>query len=280
MSEDNQLLARISQLAGQINIRKTQNPSDPCQSKGSDGGQNSGHTSQPVPKHNGGSWKLTRTAPYARVDRGGRITNPHRNRTLILKQPTVTGPDRTPSTPATEHSNMRQNQEGDAVPASSNWITKRDRHMQLINSNIYDKEAQSRKKAIDNTRRQKALYKRLHEKDQVNRYLRSLGSLSSRNSSATHTGYRVVLEGLNFTVMNGGSKLIRDPDTSKSAHTTPRQANIGGVMFYRSKNGNLYRAGVVEAKEEAGRVKKIEKLCQRFTKTGNLFSTLDKSRDY
>ena len=266
-------VGQSSPRTGQINIRKTQNPSNPRQWKSPGGPQDSGYPSQPAPKHNGGSWKHTRTVPYTRVDRGGRITNPHRNRTLILKRPIAVGhgqkaADRTPSIPATEHSNMQQNQEGDAGLTSSNWITKRDRHMQLINSNIYGKEAQSRKKAIDNTRRQQALYKQQIERDKVNRYLRSLGSLSSKNPSATHTGYRVVLDGLSFTVMNDGSKLIRDPgtyelrhmlcvtseltrkpDTSKSAHATPRQTNIGGVLFYRSKNGNLYRAGVVEAKE-------------------------------
>ncbi|KAL8823749.1 MAG: hypothetical protein Q9191_005580, partial [Dirinaria sp. TL-2023a] len=216
MSEDNQLLARISQLAGQINIRKTQHPSDLYQSNDPGAGRNSVRNSQSAPKHNGGIWKHTRAAPYSRVDRGGRVTNPHRNRTLILRQPIVAGhsqnaADSTPSTLVTEHGNMQENQEDNTMLRSSNWITKRDRHMQLINSNIYDKEAKSRKKAIDNTRRQNALYRQQNEKDQVNRYLRSLGSLSSSHSSVTHTGYRVVIEGLGFTVMNGGSKLIRDP---------------------------------------------------------------------
>ena len=225
---------------------------------------------QQVPGRNAGSWKHTRITPYTRVDRGGRITNPHRNRTLILKQPTDAShvqkaADHSLLTSAVEQGNTQQHQEGDSLEASSGWVSKRDRHMQLINSSIYGKDAQSRQKAIENTRRQKTLYRQRKEKDIVNRYLQSLNPASSRNPSATPADYHVVLEGLSFTVMNGGSKLSRDPgkslrgmrvaqkltrrpETSKSAHATPRQANIGGVIFYRSKNGNLYRAGAVEAK--------------------------------
>ena len=40
------------------------------------------------------------------------------------------------------------------------------------------------------------------------------------------------------------SRVIGDENAAKS---TPKSANVGGVIFYRSKNGNLYRSGIVKA---------------------------------
>lgn len=84
---------------------------------------------------------------------------------------------------------------------------------------------------------------------------------------------------------------------------TPKKAHVGGVTFLRSKNGNLYRSGIVKATKyvwtsrpnfklecakvinledvctsltfnrESGRVKKIDEPCKRFTATGTPFLT-------
>lgn len=84
---------------------------------------------------------------------------------------------------------------------------------------------------------------------------------------------------------------------------TPKKACVGGVTFLRSKNGNLYRSGIVKAKKyvwisrpnskldctkaidledmctnltfnrESGKVKKIDEPCKRFTTTGTPFLT-------
>jgi hypothetical protein len=40
---------------------------------------------------------------------------------------------------------------------------------------------------------------------------------------------------------------LRDLGDENAAKSTPKTATIGGVMFYRSKNGNLYRSGIVKA---------------------------------
>ena len=42
---------------------------------------------------------------------------------------------------------------------------------------------------------------------------------------------------------------LREIDSSISTESTPKQASVGGVMFYRSKNGNLYRSGLVKAQK-------------------------------
>ena len=134
--------------------------------------------------------------------------------------------------------------------------------MQLINSSVYDKETQARKKAIEETRRQKALQRDQREKQKIERHLNGLNSRPGQASGVVH---EVSINDLGFHVVDGGSKLVRirgeshDNGTrlfsrsrhigaSDSASTTPKQANVGGVTFLRSKNGNLYRSGVVKAR--------------------------------
>jgi len=46
-------------------------------------------------------------------------------------------------------------------------------------------------------------------------------------------------------------------------------ALIGGVKFYRSKNGNLYRHGIVKAQRQSGAVKKVDVPCKQFSMTGS-----------
>lgn len=42
---------------------------------------------------------------------------------------------------------------------------------------------------------------------------------------------------------------LHGTDPSISTESTPKQANVGGVVFYRSKNGNLYRSGLIKAQK-------------------------------
>ena len=208
-------------------------------------------------------------APYSRGrGRAGRIVvNPHRNRTLVLNNKSGTllpsakelTPDFTPSSAQAVHS---EDEETIPPQSTNRWVTKRDRHMQLINSSVYDKETQTRNKAIEETRRQKALQKDRREKQKIERHL---NALTSRAGSATDIIHEVSINGLRFHVADGGSKLVRirgeNHDqrmhsssrsqllgATDSASTTPKQANVGGVTFLRSKNGNLYRLGIVKAK--------------------------------
>lgn len=73
----------------------------------------------------------------------------------------------------------------------------------------------------------------------------------------------IVVNDLRFRVATDGSKLIRmfgmfrlgsNPDRRlkiadgprADAQATPKQTKVAGVTFLRSKNGNLYRAGLVK----------------------------------
>ncbi|KAG6999325.1 hypothetical protein G7Y79_00036g072810 [Physcia stellaris] len=116
-----------------------------------------------------------------------------------MNNPTSTNPNTDRNT-NNEWKGSQESGNKDSSGRSAGWVSKRDRHMQLINTSIYDKE------------------KVLH--------------------------------------------------VSTSAHHTPKQANVGGVTFYRSRNGNLYRSGLVKARKNNGPRRKIDKLCRHFTATG------------
>ena len=98
--------------------------------------------------------------------------------------------------------------------SATGWVTKRDRHMQLINSSVFDKETQIRNKAIDQTRRQKAFHRDQREKVKIHRHLQAIAAHTSRSSAlpaaiAPPVIHEISVEGLRFHVMNGGSKLTR-----------------------------------------------------------------------
>ena len=167
------------------------------------------------------SWKSARAAPYSRGRaRAGRyITNPHRNRTLVLSNATTSSSSKditqNPVTSAVDSRSGHDEDPGtDLMLPSNGWVTKRDRHMQLINSTVFDKETQLRNKAINQTRRQRALQRDQREKYKINKHLRGIVAHAGRSSAvptatASPTIHEISLEGLRFQVMDGGSKLAR-----------------------------------------------------------------------
>ena len=201
--------------SGHINLHKTQ--ATPTQHDSNSGFASSRpwnkYTQASPNSLNAAPWKSPRVAPYSRGrGRAGRIVaNPHRNRTLVLNNKSGTllpsakelSPDFTPSS-----AQAVQSEDEETIPPQSTnrWVTKRDRHMQLINSSVYDKETQTRNKAIEETRRQKALQKDRREKQKIERHL---NALTSRAGSVTNIIHEVSINGLRFHVADGGSKLVR-----------------------------------------------------------------------
>lgn len=247
-----------------------------------------------------------------RYSRAGRILPVHRNRTLVLNGKTPTeGPDASVSNDK-ENSSLSANNTGTA------WVTKQDRHLQLINTSIFEKDSQKRAKAIEQTRQQKLKQRDERETAKLIRHLQRGNNIHGTSMGATGVINNNILDvnGIRFRVTHGGSKLVKVPgedwprDASKplqlggsvmslrctgdlnAAKYTPKSALVGGVRFYRSKNGNMYRSGIIKAYryEESpfdlnrlprhhnsanlstgrrtGVVKKINEPCKIFTTTG------------
>lgn len=274
MTEEQDLLAKISQLAGksQLAIYEFTSPLHHAYLCAGKINQHKNRASQAQNQHPNASHYNTRYqrggwAPY-RVRGPQRRPVTHRNRTLVLNNPQA---------PAADKANLTGNsgdQNGEVKPGSSNgWVAKRDRHMQLINSAIYNKEAQARAKAIAETQRLKAERRAKAEEAKVMRYvhghgrqLPTAGPAQAAVTTQRSMSYQIMVNDIPFQVARGGSKLIRissaelTPQETRSrtglpklddpttANTTPKRVTIGGVTFVRSKKGNLHRLSAVASK--------------------------------
>lgn len=208
------------------------------------GGYYSGRASYPVPAR--GGYRVGKTPV-------------HRHRTLVLNGSNTSSP----ITPVSDSASP-------ANPACPSWISKTDRHLQLINTSIYQEQTEARVKAIEQTRLQKLQKKENEERARFLNHLQRSGSSSqvATTPNAAPT-YEVLVNGVKFAVVRNGSKLVKLPGASNGFHdsnpgahahqpcpysedlngpkATPHIAYVGGVKFYRTKNGNMYRQAVIQA---------------------------------
>ncbi|KAI0109515.1 hypothetical protein GGR51DRAFT_511806 [Nemania sp. FL0031] len=245
-AEEQELRDKIAKLANRINRHKEAQ---------SNGGSYSPDYSTST---RGGSYH--RSAPYPQhTYRGGRgrFTPTYRNRTLVLNggaQSTASGQENQPPNPTTP-----------------SWVTRTDRHLQLINRDVYERDSQQRTQAIEQTLKQKQYNKDRREKAQFFRNMQQAGGDSATafsNSSKPVSRYEVEVDGVRFHVTQQGSKLVKAPDDLNPPTATPKVAVLFGVKFHRTKNGNLVRHGIVQAQRRAGGVKKVNEYCKTFSWTG------------
>lgn len=235
--------------------------------------------------------------PYS--PRGGyRVGKPpvHRHRTLVLNG--TSGQ----STPASDTASGSDNGQ------TSSWVSKNDRHLQLINSSIYQEQSEARTKAIEQTRTQKLRQRENRERSQFMNHLRQTGSTAAASTDApSGPAYEITVEGIRFAVVKNGSKLVKlpgvylcpsraritankSPGDLSGPKATPKLAIVGGVKFHRTKNGNMYRQAVVKAQRyvalpgddrvltelyyrRSDSVRKVNVPCKNFSTTGISFQT-------
>jgi hypothetical protein len=230
--EDRQLMQRISHLAGQINR----------------------HRNQQLHPH--------RYSPYGRPAPRGRgrgypgAAPQSRHLTLVNTPPppptTTATTTTTPTTPASD-------------PA---WIQRNDRHLQLINASVYEQDRRARVQAVAETNRLRRQAKDAHEQSALASQfaqgpaaappaggLAAMSPSAAAAAAATTTtpatpatpAYEITVHGIPFGVTKNGAKLVKIPGRISSDQPTPKTAVVAGVLFRRSKNGNLYRNGVAQA---------------------------------
>lgn len=240
------MMAKISQLAGKINRFKNEQagvvPAPPQRPAVQRGGYNPGfHRGAPYPpRYRGGG-------------RGGGLPA-HRHRTLVLNG----------GNPPNKSTDAESDPASDS--SASPWVIRNDRHRQLINSSVYEKDAKARTLAIEQTRIQSRTARDQRERAKLMGHFKRVRD--ARGSTNIQGPYEVVIDGVRFLVTKNGSKLIKAPGDNNSAKATPKTAVVAGVRFYRSKNGNLYRAGIVKAQRRTGTVKKVDVPCREFSTTG------------
>lgn len=140
----------------------------------------------------------------------------------------------------TKHHNkslvVRNNSAQNQSATSPAWVAKRDRHMQLINPRVYKNLMANRTKNIE-----LAL-----DSKKARRFQRQ--ARKAKKLAIAQKNREIVIENIKFKVEAGGSRLRRLSDNSVSL-VTPKVTNVAGVTFLRSKNGNLWRSGLLHAKK-------------------------------
>ncbi|KAF4964156.1 hypothetical protein FSARC_7906 [Fusarium sarcochroum] len=255
--EERELLARIGQLAGQINRHKSQQ-SGPRP------------LSSHHPAHHRHNSYRHASSPYP--PRSNRIGRPaaHHHRAVHLNTDNSTA--------------SRSASSGAETPPG--WVSRTDRHRQLINANVYEKDTQNRAKAMEQTRQRKISGHRSREKAQFNEFMKHQAAASSAQTNPAGRN-ELTVEGVQYRVVDGGKKLVKIPGACKlqgatharcalpvagaanSSSRTAKTAIVAGVKFYRTKTGNLVANRFVNDQRRSGAVKKINELCKIFSTTGS-----------
>lgn len=119
----------------------------------------------------------------------------------------------TPVTPSTDEDPNTLKSPSQANTPGQQWVAKRDRHMQLINSAVYDQQAVARAKAMEATRQEKL--KRRSEKQKLKLKLffeRSKISISQDHTiTSAPTNQELNIGGMRYLVSAGGNKLVMVP---------------------------------------------------------------------
>ena len=149
---------------------------------------------------------------------GKTATFTHRNRTLVINNATASNAQFVANREVGSTSKLDTTEAlelGITIPSNStSWVSRRDRHMQLINSSILGKEACARGEVLEYSQRQKFPDRKQKDKQKPNKNFQLFIGGIEKSSSLTLaepglSSYYLDVDGLRFQVLNGGSKLRR-----------------------------------------------------------------------
>lgn len=150
---------------------------------------------------------------------GYRVGKPptHRHRTLVLNGTTAGNfADDAASAPTSASTSAS------TAVSSPSWVTKNDRHLQLINTSIYQEHADARTKAIEQTRLQQLRQKEHRERNRLMNHLASSGYPSDVSTDSTSAPFNeIMVDGIKFAVVKGGSKLVKLSGTFRLFNHSP-----------------------------------------------------------
>jgi hypothetical protein len=160
-------------------------------------------------------WRPNRSIHSSRSYSRGTRAKVHRHRTLVLNGNTPPPPN-----PATEEPGGENLENATSSTTAQGWVTKTDRHLQLINTSIFEKDSQNRAKAIEETRKQKLKQRNERERARFNKHLYRMGGntdadpgVQPRSTDLTEN-YEISVQGIRFRVAKNGSKLVKVPGKS------------------------------------------------------------------
>lgn len=173
---------------------------------------------------------------YRSYTRGGGYCKPgqaYRNRSLILTGATTSSAPKPPS-------EYKFKCEADTpTNPGPGWVSKTDRHRQLINASIFDKSSQNRARAIEETRKKKIKQRQELEKYKLLKHFQQEAVANRYMGSSTHAisetdKFEINVQGIRFLVANNGSKLIRVPGETYNLNFHKKET-ASGILLYAYK---------------------------------------------
>ncbi|KAI7407528.1 hypothetical protein KC332_g7860 [Hortaea werneckii] len=128
------------------------------------------------------------------------------------------------------------------------FVAARGINNQLMTKEAYDREQAAKQESKEQHRANKRQKRNEEEQNRILRY--------------TEESHLLDVAGLRFRVAAQGSKLVRVYDGVTDSQETPKRAQVLQVNFFRTKHGNLARAGAL------ARASKHLPQCETFTRHG------------
>ncbi|KAI7280470.1 hypothetical protein KC345_g4739 [Hortaea werneckii] len=129
------------------------------------------------------------------------------------------------------------------------FVAARGMNNQLMTKQAYDREQAAKQESKEQHRANKRQKRNEEEQNRILRYTEESNLLD--------------VAGLRFRVAARGSKLVRVCDGVTDSQETPKRAQVLQVNFFRTKHGNLARAGAL------ARASKHLPQCETFTRHGS-----------
>ena len=138
-----------------------------------------------------------------------------------------------------------------ATSGGQQWVAKRDRHMQLINSAVYDQQALARAKAMEATRQEKLKRRSERQKLKLKRFLERSKNVVPQaygtvygSVGAASSSHEVNVGGIRYHVSAGGNKLVKAPGEICGCPAEPYEEVLCGQLLTAEsrwcKIGNRY----------------------------------------
>lgn len=120
------------------------------------------------------------------------------------------------ATQRTESSTSPANALTLAEGSAPTFVAKRDRHMQLINTSVFDKLTQQRVKVMEASLEQRRRQRDMREQAKLNKHFHGMpnNGTALQPARAGQRVHDIFIDGIRFLVADGGSKLIRAPGNS------------------------------------------------------------------
>ena len=135
----------------------------------------------------------------------------HRNRTLVMNNSASKSDELSGGKAAGTGIRTDSELQTQSPKSAGAWVSKRDRHMQLINTSVYDRVSQERVRSMEATSHSKQRRQSDLQKARLRKHFQSFtqSNTNANERSPSRTAREIEINCIRFRLADGGSKLMR-----------------------------------------------------------------------